>query len=67
VLTTRAEGRPVGFVILLRQGDMLYARMPGFDYDRCRQAFCYFNLCTMRRFGGLRLGVSVECSTAWVL
>lgn len=45
VIRSRIEGDTVGFVICLRDGDTLFARTAGFDYDRLgSRDFCYFNI-----------------------
>lgn len=45
VVRARLDGDTVGFVIYLRDGDTLYGRTAGFDYDRLHEApFCYFNI-----------------------
>jgi len=44
VLTARLNGHPVGAVLLLVQGDVVYVRSAGLDYDVVGDAFEYFNL-----------------------
>jgi hypothetical protein len=61
------NGDTVGFSVFLRDGETLYGRTAGFDYDRLRERdYCYFNLgyyepvtwCLERGLRAVEMGLS---------